>query len=345
MPSHAQRGRWGGGRSCGRPADLPSRHVVSRQEVLVAGERSAGDCNDGRQLFLLQITHDRAPSHPKQLCCLGQRQSQSRSPLSEIGSRHRLLLFSDPPQRRGRNVQSPPFGFDWPSEPKTVFHNRDLGEGLSIVHQRCEMSTASNETGHIEFIVPSVARKTDTQNTSASRAYLCDSRYLIVHADHLWSSSQISESSARRVGKAKRAHRAQCGHAEPVIGPAEARTRWLCPPYNAGSLQFTSPSWCAVRFREAGRAVRSGATVSSPSPLHPARGRGRAGSPRDIPWIGAPPCTWRRTTCPTRRPPDSQAGTDQTATARTSQSRPGARRSSAAPAGARPRSASPRRPG
>ena len=25
------------------------------------------------------------------------------------------------------------------------------------------------------------------------------------------------------------------GHAEPVIGPAEGRTRWLCPPYAASS--------------------------------------------------------------------------------------------------------------
>ena len=30
---------------------------------------------------------------------------------------------------------------------------------------------------------------------------------------------------------ARRAHRRGLGgHAEPVIGPAEGRTRWLCPP-------------------------------------------------------------------------------------------------------------------
>jgi hypothetical protein len=28
-----------------------------------------------------------------------------------------------------------------------------------------------------------------TQNTFASRAYLCDSRDVVTHADHLWSSS------------------------------------------------------------------------------------------------------------------------------------------------------------
>jgi hypothetical protein len=33
----------------------------------------------------------------------------------------------------------------------------------------------------------------------------------------------------------RRAHQARGfgGHAEPVIGPAEGRTRWLCPPYGA----------------------------------------------------------------------------------------------------------------
>src|SRR5258708_1422396 len=48
---------------------------------------------------------------------------------------------------------------------------------------------------------------------------------------------------------------------------------------------FTSPSWCAAQLREAPRAARSGATVSSPSLRRPARGRGRAGSPQGIPSI------------------------------------------------------------
>src|ERR1700720_4591183 len=55
-------------------------------------------------------------------------------------------------------------------------------------------------------------------------------------------------SLARRVGKAKRAHKGQRGHAEPVIGPAHRvrplagpmassdRTRWLCPPYGSPML-------------------------------------------------------------------------------------------------------------
>jgi hypothetical protein len=44
-----------------------------------------------------------------------------------------------------------------------------------------------------------------------------------------------------RVGKgalfARRAHQrlGRGGHAEPVIGPAEGRTRWLCPPYDCRS--------------------------------------------------------------------------------------------------------------
>jgi hypothetical protein len=28
------------------------------------------------------------------------------------------------------------------------------------------------------------------------------------------------------------------GHAEPVIGPAEGRTRWLCPPYKSDGIDM-----------------------------------------------------------------------------------------------------------
>src|SRR5258706_4413116 len=31
------------------------------------------------------------------------------------------------------------------------------------------------------------------------------------------------------------------GHAEPVIGPAEGRTRWLCPPYGASIRPDRAP--------------------------------------------------------------------------------------------------------
>jgi len=38
----------------------------------------------------------------------------------------------------------------------------------------------------------------------------------------------------QRRALARRAHQSMAlgGHAEPVIGPAEGRTRWLCPPYD-----------------------------------------------------------------------------------------------------------------
>jgi hypothetical protein len=32
------------------------------------------------------------------------------------------------------------------------------------------------------------------------------------------------------------------GHAEPVIGPAEGRTRWLCPPYKSDGVDMIRTS-------------------------------------------------------------------------------------------------------
>ena len=54
-----------------------------------------------RQLVFLQIAHNSTPTDTKQFRRLGQRQSQCGSPFREIPTRHRLLLFRDPPQRRG----------------------------------------------------------------------------------------------------------------------------------------------------------------------------------------------------------------------------------------------------
>jgi hypothetical protein len=94
---------------------------------------------------------------------------------------------------------------DWPSQPKTVFHNDYPGEGLSIIHQRREMRAASNQPGHVKFMVPSIAGKTNTQNASACWTHLCHSRYVVDHADHLWNSSQIADSSARCSSTQRRA--------------------------------------------------------------------------------------------------------------------------------------------
>src|SRR6266478_2186001 len=91
------------------------------------------------------------------------------------------------------------------ARPRPSSTNHDLGEGLSIVHQRREVRTASNEPGHVEFMVLSIARKTDKQNMSPNRAYLCDSRYFVAHADYLWNSSHIVNSSARFSSTQRRA--------------------------------------------------------------------------------------------------------------------------------------------
>src|ERR1700733_4388646 len=50
-----------------------------------------------------------------------------------------------------------------------------------------------------------------------------------------------------RVSKAKRGHRFRAephGHAEPVIGPADGRTRWLCHP----TSDFHSIETPSVRY-------------------------------------------------------------------------------------------------
>jgi hypothetical protein len=47
------------------------RHVVGRQEMLVASQGSARDGDDGRQFIFLQVAHDRAPTDAKQVGCLG----------------------------------------------------------------------------------------------------------------------------------------------------------------------------------------------------------------------------------------------------------------------------------
>jgi hypothetical protein len=47
--------------------DFPRRHIVGREDMLVASLYWAGDRYDGRQFVFLQIAHDRAPTDPKQL--------------------------------------------------------------------------------------------------------------------------------------------------------------------------------------------------------------------------------------------------------------------------------------
>jgi hypothetical protein len=92
----------------------------------------------------------------------------------------------------------------FPGRRTAVFYNDSLGEGLGIVHQRREMRAAGNQSGHFKLMVPSIAGKTNAQNTSAGYTHLCHSRYVITHADHLWN-SHIADGSSRRSPTQRRA--------------------------------------------------------------------------------------------------------------------------------------------
>src|SRR5262249_20888017 len=119
-----------------------------------------------------------------------------KSPQLTVADR-RLLLLCNPPKRRCRNVQAPPFGLDRPRDRKAAFHDCRFGEGFGIVHQRRKVSTAGNQPGHVELVVPAVAGKTDRENALAGWPDLDHSRQVVTHANHLWNSSHIATFNER----------------------------------------------------------------------------------------------------------------------------------------------------
>jgi hypothetical protein len=85
---------------------------------------------------------------------------------------------------------------DGPSQPEAVFDNRHLGERLEIIHQWRKMYAASDQPRQIEFAFAPISGKANAQDTVAGCTHLCHSRHVVAHADHLWNSSDSSNSSA-----------------------------------------------------------------------------------------------------------------------------------------------------
>src|SRR5712691_12580285 len=98
-----------------------------------------------------------------------------------------------------------PFRLDGPGYPKAIFHDRHLGEGLGIVHQRRKMCAASYQSGHIELVIPSIPSEPNAQHPAADWTRLYQPRHIVGHADHLWNSFHIASNSARCPSTQRRA--------------------------------------------------------------------------------------------------------------------------------------------